>query len=217
MYTKPSEINLGFTDKKHPVGTHMCMIFQDEKERRRIIAKFISRGLTDGEAVAYYADVMTREEVIEWLRELEIDIPNEIALNNLVIQDTRTAYCSSGKFVPDEMLNRLKSFYIQANGHGYTNVRVSGEMSWALKGVPGSKRLMEYEARVNEVLKTHPITAICQYDAARFSGYWILDALKVHPMMIVRGHIIHNPYYMGPDLFLKEFSDRVENKMTSWI
>jgi hypothetical protein len=217
MSTKRSEINLGFTDKKYPAGTHICMIFQDEKERRRIIAKFIGRGLTDGEEVAYFADVMTREEVIEWLRESEIDIPNEIALNNLVVQDTHTAYCSSGEFVPDEMLKRLKSFYIQSNGHGYTNLRVSGEMSWALKGIPGSKRLMEYEARVNEVLKIYPITAICQYDAARFSGYWILDALKVHPMMIVKGQIIRNPYYITPDLFLKEYSDRVENKMTSWI
>jgi hypothetical protein len=216
MCAKPSEIDLGFTDKKYPAGIHMCLIFQDEKERRRIVAKFISRGLTDGEEVVYFADVMTREEVVVWLRELEIDISNEIALSNLIVQDTRTAYCPNGKFIPDEMLERLKSFCIQSNGHGYTNVRVSGEMTWALKGIPGSKKLMEYEARVNEVLKTHPITAICQYDAARFSGYWILDALKVHPLMIVRGQIVHSPYYMGPDLFLKEFSDRVENKITSW-
>ena len=76
-------------------------------------------------------------------------------------------------------------------------------MSWALKGVPGCERLMEYEARVNDVVKTHPISAICQYDANRFSGALIMDVLRTHPMMIVRGHIVHNPYYLSPDQFLK--------------
>ncbi len=174
MCEKSSEINLGFTGKKHPAGTHICMIFQDEKERRRIIAKFVGSGLTDGEEVAYFTDVMTRAEVVEWLRELEIDVPNEIAQSNLIVQDSLTAYCPKGKFVPDEMLKRLKSFYFQSIEHGYTNVRVSGEMSWALKGIPGSERLMEYEARINEILKTHPIT--CNLPVRCFQIQRLLDS-----------------------------------------
>ena len=75
-------------------------------------------------------------------------------------------------------------------------------------GTPGSDRLMEYEALVNNVLKTHPITAVCQYDANRFSGATIVDVLKVHPMMIVRGQIVRNPYYMKPEDFLKDFRER---------
>jgi len=212
MCASHAAIDLGFTDRKQPAGTHMCLIFQDEKERRKIIAEFLEKGLLEHEKVAYFADVMTRDEVVDWLRECDIDITEEMAANNLVVQDSLTAYCPGGKFVPEEMLGRLKAFYNDSVTQGYNQGRVSGEMSWALKGIPGSERLMEYEAWVNEVFKTHPITAICQYDANKFSGALIMDVLKVHPMMIVKGNIIHNPYYMTLELFLKEFSSRSENK-----
>lgn len=81
-------------------------------------------------------------------------------------------------------------------------------MSWALKGVPGSDRLMEYEARVNDLLVKYPVTAICQYDARKFDGATILQCLKVHPHMIVHGQIIRNPYYMKTEDFLKEYSSK---------
>ena len=61
---------------------------------------------------------------------------------------------------------------------------------------------MDSEAWVNEALVTHPITAICQYDARRFDGATIFDVLMVHPMMIVHGHVTKNPYYMQPHEFL---------------
>ena len=64
---------------------------------------------------------------------------------------------------------------------------------------------MEYEALVNTVLDTHPVTPICQYDARRFDGATLLNVLKVHPMMIVQGQIVHNPYYMPPEEFLRDF------------
>jgi hypothetical protein len=211
MVTTSTEVDLGFTDRKHPIGIHMCMIFQDENERRKVISKFLEKGLLEHEKVAYFADFMTKEEVVSWLRESGIEVSDEMSSENLTVQDSVTAYCPQGKFVPEEMLGRLKAFYNESVAKGYTQGRVSGEMSWALKGIPGSDRLMEYEAWVNEVFKTHPITAICQYDANRFSGSLIMDALKVHPMMIVKGQIVHNPYYMTLELFLKELSGRIGN------
>ncbi len=67
---------------------------------------------------------------------------------------------------------------------------------------------MEYEARVNEISTTHPLTPICQYDANLFDGATILDVLKAHPMMIVHGQIVQNPYYMRPEEFLKAHRPR---------
>ena len=39
-------------------------------------------------------------------------------------------------------------------------------------------------------------------DARRFDGATILDVLRVHPMMIVHGQIVRNPYYTRPSEFL---------------
>ncbi|MCZ7400963.1 MAG: MEDS domain-containing protein [Candidatus Methanoperedens sp.] len=114
-------------------------------------------------------------------------------------------YCPCGKFVPSEMLTRLSGCYDQAIIAGYPGARVSGEMSWALKGIPGSERLMEYEALINTLCDKHPVTPICQYDARRFDGATLLNVLKVHPMMIVQGKIVQNPYFIEPQEFLRDF------------
>ena len=106
------------------------------------------------------------------------------------------------------MLETLRNYYSSCIEDGIIGARVSGEMTWALKGLPGSEKLMEYEAQVNNVLVTHPVTAICQYDANQFDGGTIIDVLNVHPMMIVRGQIVRNPYYMKPEDFLEDFNQR---------
>lgn len=77
-------------------------------------------------------------------------------------------------------------------------------MKWPgpLRGIPGSEKLIEYESRLNLLVEQNPITLICQYDANRFDGATIYDVLNVHPMMIVRGQVVRNPYYVPPAEFL---------------
>ena len=54
-----------------------------------------------------------------------------------------------------------------------------------VQSVPGGDRLLEYESRVSMLLRDHPVTAVCQYDANEFDGATIIDVLKVHPQMII--------------------------------
>jgi hypothetical protein len=46
------------------------------------------------------------------------------------------------------------------------------------------------------------MTTMCQYDARVFDGAVLLDVLKVHPAMVVRGNVIHNPFFIPPDEYL---------------
>jgi len=201
MNLKEKSVAMGFTQQTFPPGTHMCLLYSEETERRRIIGKFLESGIIAGEKTSYFADIMKPEEVRAWLLGMGVALPEADGFSILAAEKT---YCPGGKFVPEEMLNTLRAFYERAKKDDYPNARVSGEMSWALKGIPGSERLMEYEALINEVMYTHPVTPICQYDVNKFSGATILDVLKVHPMMIIHGQIVQNPYYMQPRDFLKD-------------
>jgi hypothetical protein len=67
---------------------------------------------------------------------------------------------------------------------------------------------MDYEARLTQLLVQHPYTACCQYDARRFSGQVLMDVLSVHPLMIVRGQLVKNPYFVEASVFLKEYRSR---------
>ncbi|MFC1743307.1 MEDS domain-containing protein [Candidatus Riflebacteria bacterium] len=193
------QVSLGFTQKSFPAGTHMCLIYSHEDDRREIISKFIKNGIIGGERVYYIADTIKPEEVREWLLNMEVELPRDDCFSILPAVNT---YCPQKEFIPQKMLHTIRAFYEQTVKDGYPGTRGTGEMSWALKGIAGSERLMEYEALLNEVLVTHPITVICQYDANQFGGREIFNTLKVHPMTIVHGQVVQNPFYMKPQEFL---------------
>ncbi|MEE4365110.1 MAG: MEDS domain-containing protein [Desulfotignum sp.] len=195
-------VSLGFDNKAYAAGTHMCLIYNDEAERRQIITKFLEGGLKTGEKVAYFVNEISPGDVRAWLEEMDITIPQKNLDAAFTAAEAQKTYCPDGTFIPERMLATLRDFYDQSVEQGYPHCRVSGEMGWALKNLPGSDRLMEYESRINVLVTTHPVTAVCQYDAGRFDGATILKCLEVHPYMIVRGQVVHNPYYMTPEEFL---------------
>ena len=196
-------ISLGFTDEPASEGCHICYIYKDEAERHQVMAKYLASGLAAGEKVLYLVDVMTPAELRRNLRKLGVSV--SARQESLTIADAASGYCPSGTFYPDEMLSLIQSFHLQAMAEGYAGSRGTGEMSWCLTGGRANRDdLMSYEARINLILKEHPYTTCCQYDATRFDGATIMDVLRVHPLMIVRGQLFRNPYFIDPAVFLEE-------------
>ncbi|MGD0020182.1 MAG: MEDS domain-containing protein [Candidatus Limnocylindrales bacterium] len=196
-------ISLGFTAERFPAGTHMCYIYNDDNERREVVSKYVESGLQGSEKVGYFVDLMSPQDMRAHLSAHGIDLPSDIDAPGLSITRALDTYCGlDSTFLPERMLENLRSMYSSSIGEGYAGARATGEMSWALQGMPGSERLIEYEALINTVVREYPTTAVCQYDARRFDGATLFDVLNVHPMMIVRGQVVRNPYYVAPELFL---------------
>ena len=204
MNSQIEEMDMGFTQERFPKGTHMCLIFDEEEYRRKIVAEFLAAGLKRGEQVRYMTDVSTSQDVVSWFADTGVELPRLREDGPFVMFSAENAYCPHGHFDPAETIERMKSRYAQAEKLGYSGTRGCGEMSWALKGIPGSERLIEFEALINAASETHHFLGICQYDARLFDGATLLNVLKVHPYMIARGQIVRNPYYMKPEEFLKE-------------
>ena len=187
-------ILLGFTSTPFPEGTHICYIYADDDERRTVMSAFVESGLNEGERVLYFVDDMTPEALRFVLAEQGIVLPGAED-GHVSVAAADETYCPDHRFVPERTLDMLRSTYTGSIKTGYPGVRGTGEMSWALKGFPGSDRLIEYETGINIMVRDYPITAVCQYDARRFDGATIFNVLNVHPMMIVRGQVVRNPYY----------------------
>lgn len=190
---------------KEKTCMHACYLYDDDNLRDKEIGKFFETGFIKGEKVSYCTDNKNPEEIMDWLINMGVSTPKGDKAEQFSISNTQNTYYPNKKFVPDDILNTLRTFYQKVFNEGYKGVRISYDMSWALKGILGSERLMEYEALVNNILHDHPITVVCQYDARRFTGVSILDVLKVHPMIFVHGQIVQNPYYMKPQEYLKAF------------
>lgn len=194
------QIRLGFTDEPFPEGTHMCHIFSDEEEQGDVISRYVASGLAEGEQACYFADARSVDETRARLAGLGVPVP-AVDDPQLLVASAVDMYCPDGTFVPDRMLANFPIVYNAGREAGFAGVRATGEMSWARRGCPGSERLIEYESRINTVVRETPLTAVCQYDARLFDGATLFEVLIVHPVMIVRGRISRNPYYLPPEEF----------------
>jgi hypothetical protein len=187
----------GFGSVSDPcaVGAHICYIYHDDEERRGLISSFVRSGLSAGEAVAYFAGV-AEARLTEWLEELGILPVGEAERNRLAVTPALSTCCPGNSFVPETLLARLREVQRRGCADGMHGARVWGEMSWALRGIPGSERLVEFESRINSLLAIHPMTVFCEYDIRRFDGATAFDILGVHPMMVACGQVIRNPYFL---------------------
>jgi len=195
-------VSLGFTAELFPPGTHMCYLYNDEQERLEIMSDFVRSGIEAGEKIGYFVEEMTPQALRDYFAGLGI-VPAEES--QLDIKPSLEVYCPDGRFSPDRMLGRLRSAYDDGIREGFNGVRLTGEMHWALRGLPGSERLAEYEARINLLVVDSPSSVICQYDANHFDGATLFKVLNAHPMMIVRGQVVHNPYYLPPQEYFARY------------
>ena len=199
-------VSLGFAEEKVPVGTHMCLIFNNNNERIESLLKFLLSGLTNGERVACFSEKVTEETLEAWFKTHNISYNERKVKGAISLSKTGEVYFQNGIFDPDRMLNILSEFYHQTQDMGFSAARVIGEMTPEVESVPGGERLLEYESRVSLLVREKPVTAVCQYDANEFSGATIMNVLKVHPKMIVNGAVVNNPFFIEPELFLKNIT-----------
>jgi hypothetical protein len=193
-----NEIALGFTKEHFPGSSHVCLIYENEEQREKIISEYLAAGIKQGELVRYFTDTTPPEEVRSWLSELGVKFPETEENGTFSISKAENAYCPNGRFEPQGMINGSSLRYEQAKKAGYTGVRSCGEMTWVFKDIPGSDRWLEYEALLNTVKSSFPHTGMCQYDARRFDGATLFKVLQVHPYIIAHGQVVRNPYYIQP-------------------
>jgi hypothetical protein len=195
-------VSLGFTPQPFPEGVHICQIYSDDDERLNSLLEFLTSGLAAGEKAACFTEKLDDTHLDAYLADHGLCCEQLKASGALTKSGTRDVYFQGGCFDPDRMLGLLQKYHEDSVADGYPAARVIGEMTSNIDSIPGGSRLMEYESRVSLLLKDHPITAVCQYDANAFDGATIMKILKVHPLMVVRGAVVHNPYYVQPEEFL---------------
>lgn len=195
MSEQPRHVCLGFTDERYPEGTHICYLYNDDEERRRILPLFARHALLEHECCNYVADVADDAGLARVMDELDLRSAELGLSGRIEIATTSEGYFPDGHFDPDAMLARLRASYQRCIAAGHAGARFSGEMSWALRGIPGADRIIECESRINELVKEAPVTVMCQYDLRQFDGATMFDVMSVHPVMVVGGHILRNPFY----------------------
>lgn len=185
-------------------GDHLCCFYESDEEFKKIMIPFIKQGLMQGEKVIYIVDANTKETIVNYLLEDKVDANQYLSKGQLQILPVDQAYMKDGIFDPDKMIELLESETQKAVQEGFSALRVTGEMTWALRGLPGSERLIEYESKLNKFFPGSRALAICQYDMRMFKPDILMDALATHPLAIIKGELLDNPNFIPPSEFLSK-------------
>jgi hypothetical protein len=94
------------------------------------------------------------------------------------------------------------------SGRRFGRTRLWANMEWALRGLPGSDDLAEYESRLNSVVERHNDIVICVYAQGKYSASLMMDILRAHPMVVVGDVVQHNPLYVPTEQFLEDLRQR---------
>ncbi|MBC7217153.1 MAG: PAS domain S-box protein [Candidatus Caldatribacterium sp.] len=188
-------------------GTHLCLLYRDEEERRAVLTEYVCQGFETGERVMCIVDASSAHQIREYLRGVGLDPQEAEHRGQLRFLTPDEAYLREGTFDPRGMIALLREETQEALTAGFTGLRVTGEMGWALQGLHGSERLIEYEALLNEFFPGSACTGLCQYDVHRFPPKILLDVLRTHPVVAVGTHFHENPFYIPPGEFLHGATD----------
>ncbi len=190
---------------------HVCAFFGTEEEEYRVLLPFIKEGLDQGERSFQIVDQRRHAEHVRHLEEAGIDVAEAQATERMEIRHWDQAYLQDGRFDCQRQLALIEGELVKGKARGFPRTRVMGHAEWAMMDLPGVQGFIEYEARLNDLLVDHEDPVCCLYDVSKFSAPLILDALRVHPAVIIGGVLQENPFYVPPDQFLRELRERGAN------
>jgi hypothetical protein len=183
-------------------GSHVCAFYRGDGDRDRLLNAYLGAGLTAGDKCICVVDSANTAKRLE--SQLTQDSPGlGHGGGQLDIHLPESTYLAGGEFTASDMLTFWTEGMIKAELEGYSFCRLVGEMTWALRDAPGVEHLVGYESELNRVTSSYPVVVLCLYDLDLFTGEVVINIVKTHPQVLVRGILVENPYYVGPDEFLR--------------
>jgi hypothetical protein len=208
MKNNHEKISLGFTEEKFEQGVHICQIYGDDEERHNALINYIISGLHDKENTICFTENETEMTLARFFEQNGVSYKETIKSGEFNLSKTSEVYFEGDRFEPDRMLERLRVFYETSARQNRSGARVIGEMLSEISTIHGGERLLEYESKVSLLIKRYPVTTVCQYDAREFDGTILMDILKVHPYIFIRGAVVRNPFFIPPEEYLSKYCSR---------
>lgn len=201
---------------------HLCSVYRDESDQASAYVPFLLEGLRRNDRCLYVSDGLEKEAVFDRLMSAA-PVTKELLDARITFLSSDEVYLKGGEFDRERMLMFLSEARDESLRAGFAGLTGTGEMGWATRGAPGASELIEYEAQVNLMYPESSSDILCQYPESDFDPATLVNAIRAHPQVIVRGNVCGNPYYLPPDVLIPYVSgfvtsdvlDRMEKEMFS--
>jgi len=183
----------------HP-GDHVCAFYRGRDEREHILRSFLGEGLAAEDKLICVVESVSPGQIGDLLGAPAKPAVESGALEVLTPEQT---YLRSGHFKMVAMLDYWREGVETALADPrFSFVRIIAEMPLALTTIADLDEFMCYESAINRFAVQHPQVIVCLYDLERFGGAVLIDVLRTHPVVLLGGAVLDNPYYLEPDHFL---------------
>lgn len=175
------------------LGDHVAFFFKNNAERFAFVTPYVLKGLQNNERCVYVAHENTVEDIRSHFKAVGVDLDGPSgALSIVTAHDT---YLRDGIFEPNQMIDNFDREVRLALARGFSGLRVTGEMSWALDLPSAFGSLCEYEDRLSRRWPTE-LAGLCQYNEPLFPIEVVAKMPGWHCTVVRDGNIsrehVHN-------------------------
>jgi hypothetical protein len=165
---------------------HVCQLFSDKDDRLESMSRYLASGIAAGQKCCCCAldDVPlddAQSALGACLASFSLSVEDACISGQLSFVEADNVLLTDGRFDPERLLSQLSEFCDSARGEGWSGA------------------LVEFEVEVNRLLLNRPMAIVCQYDLRRFDGAILMDVLRVHPFIMIRGSVMRNPFHSSAD------------------
>ena len=182
------------------VGAHVCAMHHSPDAVLGVLASTFAAGIARGERCVLVAPESSATEVRRLLREEGVDVDAVEGEALLFLTDRDPLLANGGtEFDPDHLLDAIKGLFMATVEAGYKGLRLSADVPWLTRDVPGGERAMEFESKADELVNVPgvPLLAICQYRLGDLDPEDSLAILQRHPLTLVGGRVHQNESYIS--------------------
>jgi excisionase family DNA binding protein len=153
-------------------GNHLCGIYGSDAGRLDLAVPFLLEGLQKKSVCFLVAPRAAQKDVLKAMRKKRPSLDSDIKAGRFIVSEHQQS--------PAEQCRFFEIAMTKAEDEAVESFRVVGDM-WGLRLVVSSQEMIELEIDFERLIVSRfPVVALCAYDARKFTGVELLDALKDH-------------------------------------
>jgi excisionase family DNA binding protein len=153
-------------------GNHLCGIYGSDAGRLDLSLPFLLEGLRKKSVCFLVAPSRTQRDILKAMKRKRPSLDSDIKAGRLIVTEHQNSPAAQCRFFEIAMT--------KAEAEGVNSFRVVGDM-WGLRLKVSAREMVKLELGFERlIVPRFPVTALCAYDARKFAGVELLDALKAH-------------------------------------
>jgi len=168
-------------------GDLVALFYKTRAEQLRFVIPYIAEGIAQNQRCLYITDDTPVRLILSKLEDFGVDVAAAQKRGALDVLTKHETYLRHGGFAADKMIADLELDTQATIAKGFSGLRGSGDMGWALDKPGLLPKMIEYQEKLFQQFPPN-FLAMCQYDETRFAPDVLKRMAEVHSVVIRDGN-----------------------------